>query len=286
MCTYSILYSPVYSSPNFNTCKAECFQFMGDHYKQVVITSFYVPTEPPVASFESKVVHSPPVDLIVDNFQQHKTEDKEWISPPFVTHPNGYQMCLRVEPNGFGPGRNTHLAVTALLTKGENDDHLSWPFRGSLTLQLINQKQRKQHVENKIHFSDTLGDDVCGRVVNGKVTDSGMLASVGHTNWKFIKLAVLLNPSDQISYLHHNKLRFRIKRAVIYTSGVSSRIPKWATSPGKYIAELTMTNFRKHCVAHDRWSSPAFYTHDGGYKLCISVCANGVGSGAGSHVSI
>ena len=32
--------------------------------------------------------------------------------------------------------------------------------------------------------------------------------------------------------------------------------------------------------------SPPFYTHPGGYKMCVSVCANGIGGGKGTHVSV
>ena len=172
--------------------------------------------------------------------------------------------------------------------KGENDDHLSWPFRGTLTVQLINQKQDKQHVEGKICFSDVFSDDVCGRVVDGIVTGFGMLARHRPAETKFIKLAELLtlSPSDQTCYLYHNKLRFRVKQAVIDTSRVSSKFPRWATSPGKHVAEFAMANFQEHREADDEWNSPPFYTHDEGYKLCICVYANGKYRGAGSHVSI
>ena len=178
------------------------------------------------------------------------------------------------------------MSVGARLMKGENDDCLSWPFRGTLTIQLINQKRDKQHAEDWIDYYDAHGDDVCGRVVNGKVTDIGMVASFGPAISKFIELGELLSPSDQTCYLQHNKLKFRIKQAAVYTSRVSSKIPKWATSPGKYVAEFTMTNFQEHRETNDPWGSPPFYTHNGGYKLCIAVYANGVDSGAGSHVSV
>lgn len=43
-------------------------------------------------------------------------------------------------------------------------------------------------------------------------------------------------------------------------------------------------SFRK---AHDeQWLSPPFYTHCGGYKMCLSVCPNGSQRAQGTHVSI
>ena len=246
----------------------------------------YFPAEPPVASFDSRIIYSPPVDFIMENFLQHKAEDKRWTSPPFTTCRNGYQMCLQVTPNGFWVGRNTHLCVAARLMKGENDDHLSWPFRGTVTVQLINQKQDKHHVEHNITFTDADNDETCGRVINGKVIETGMIANSGRPVSRFIELAELLFPTDEACYLHQDKLKLRIKEVVVYVSRVSSRVPRWATSPGKSIAEFTMTDFQQHRMAGDEWLSTPFYTHDGGYQLCISVHANGLDSGAGSHVSV
>ena len=240
-----------------------------------------------MASFDSKVIYSPPVDVIMDNFQQHKAQDKKWTSPPFTTHRNGYQMCLQVTPNGFWVGRNTHLCVSSRLMKGEHDDHLSWPFRGTLTVQLINQKQDKLHVEHSITFTDADGDAVCGRVVNGRVIETGMIANEGRPVSRFIELADLLLPTDETCYLNQDKLKLRVKEVVVYASRVSSRLPHWATtSPGKPIAVFTMTDFQQHLKAGDEWLSTPFFSHDGGYKLCISAHANGLDSGAGSHVSV
>ena len=50
--------------------------------------------------------------------------------------------------------------------------------------------------------------------------------------------------------------------------------------------EFTMTGFEKHKRADDRWYSEPFYTHLHGYKLCLSVDANGWGEGNGTHVSV
>ena len=46
------------------------------------------------------------------------------------------------------------------------------------------------------------------------------------------------------------------------------------------------TNFNQHKTADDRIYSPAFYTSPKGYKMCISVNANGVGEGENTHVSV
>ena len=47
-----------------------------------------------------------------------------------------------------------------------------------------------------------------------------------------------------------------------------------------------MTEFNQHKSSKQDWYSPPFYTHPGGYKICIRVDANGCGKGAGTHVSV
>ena len=44
--------------------------------------------------------------------------------------------------------------------------------------------------------------------------------------------------------------------------------------------------FNQHKSLRREWYSPPFYTHPGGYKMCIRVCANGCDEGAGTHVSV
>ena len=50
--------------------------------------------------------------------------------------------------------------------------------------------------------------------------------------------------------------------------------------------EFTMTYFAARKKDNDGWYSPPFYSHPRGYKLCLSVDANGSGTGKGTHVSV
>ena len=47
-----------------------------------------------------------------------------------------------------------------------------------------------------------------------------------------------------------------------------------------------MTDFSQHKSANDAWYSPPFYSHLGGYKMCLKVYSNGDDSSAGTHVSV
>ena len=47
-------------------------------------------------------------------------------------------------------GEGTCVSVGAHLMKGENDNHLPWPFTGKLTVELLNQ------LEDDNHYSKTM----------------------------------------------------------------------------------------------------------------------------------
>ena len=52
------------------------------------------------------------------------------------------------------------------------------------------------------------------------------------------------------------------------------------------VLQFGMPNFRQHKDKMDYWYSPPLYVYPGGYKFCIAVCANGLGSGTGTYVTV
>ena len=50
--------------------------------------------------------------------------------------------------------------------------------------------------------------------------------------------------------------------------------------------DFVMDDFIEHKNKDDRWYSPSFYTHNGGYLMCLAVDANGFGDGSNTHVSV
>ena len=50
--------------------------------------------------------------------------------------------------------------------------------------------------------------------------------------------------------------------------------------------DVKLTDFQMHKKAGDDWFSPPFYSHIGGYKMCLSVDAKGLGGGEDTHVSV
>ena len=96
-------------------------------------------------------------------FRVKYTEERVF-SPAFYTHPYGYRMCVRVDPKGIGNGKGTHVAIYTYLMCGLFDDYLKWPFRGSVTIQVVNQAGDHDHVEYIIDYNDktTAGVRVTG----------------------------------------------------------------------------------------------------------------------------
>ena len=68
------------------------------------------------------------------SFTEKKANNKRFYSSPFYTSQNGYRFCINVDANGAGDGKGTHVSVFAWLMKGDNDDSLTWPFTGSVTI--------------------------------------------------------------------------------------------------------------------------------------------------------
>ena len=210
-----------------------------------------------------------PTELTMTNFEQHKTDSDRWYSPPFYTHPQGYKMCLSVDANGYGKGKGMHVSVYACLMRGEFDDHLKWPFKANVVLQLCNQLEDRRHHGYTISFSETANLRAISRVTSGERAESG-----GGTSTLIAHKDLNFNPANNCQYLKHDNLRFR----VITVESLSE--------PGVLPTELTMLNFEQHKTDRDDWYSPPFYTHPQGYKMCLNVLANGYGEGKGTHVSV
>ena len=119
-------------------------------------------------------------------------------------------MCLDVDANGYGDGASTHVSVFVKLMRGEHDDKLTWPFRGDITIQLVNQNRNGDHVEHTVVFEDDAAThgDVSGRVVERERAESGWGEPefISHTK---------LESTDQ--YIKNDSIKFRVT-AVVHSS--------------------------------------------------------------------
>ena len=151
-------------------------------------------------AFAPKPVFIPPPDTIMDNFGGKKNDDTRWYSPAFNTHVGGYKMCLKVTANGWGSGKGTHVGLAGYLMKGEFDSHLQWPFKGEITVELVNQKEGGKNSINRIPDLE----EVCERVTEGE------RASKGWGFGTFIAHTDLYKPEEDKEYLLNDTLIFRI----------------------------------------------------------------------------
>ena len=80
-------------------------------------------------------------------------------------------MCLRVVLNDFLPV--FFFALSVYLMRAEHDDRLVWPFRGDITVQLVDQIKDQDHMIVDFGFSKKSPISSCSRVKSGERAKSG-----------------------------------------------------------------------------------------------------------------
>ncbi len=146
------------------------------------------------------ILLGPPV-LTITNFQQHKRDADIWYSPPVYTHHQGYKICLRVDANGDGTAKGTHVSVFVYLMRGEFDDFLKWPFRGVMSIELLDQVNGKDNKTDTITYDDKTPNKYCIRVTEGERSLNGW----GHTEF-------IAHTELEPKYLRNDTLLFQIHK--------------------------------------------------------------------------
>ena len=116
-------------------------------------------------------------------------------------------MCLQVYANGHCDGKDTHISVFTRLMCGEFDSQLKWPFRGVITIQLVNNLEDKKHHTVGIHYA-RISSASSSRLTGTR----GMWSmAVGRGRTQFILNSKLgLSVANNCQYLKDNCLIFRI----------------------------------------------------------------------------
>ena len=143
-----------------------------------------------------------PVTCTMPGFEEKKRLNNIWHGPPFYTHPCGYKMCLKVDANGCGGGKNTRVSVYLYAMQGEYDEFLKWPIRADITVQLMNQMGDYGHHAMIIPITD-LADETFRRVYIIEVGESQGRSSHGWGFSTFISHSNLLP-----KYLKDDCLKF------------------------------------------------------------------------------
>ena len=89
-------------------------------------------------------------------FTEKKEHEREFLSDPFYTHPEGYKLTICVDANGNNKYNGTHVSVWVYLMKGEYDGQLEFPFKGTITIELLNQLDDNNHHSKSFTHDGTL----------------------------------------------------------------------------------------------------------------------------------
>ena len=141
-----------------------------------------------------------PLYLTMGKFSTKLVDEEEWTSHPFYTHPRGYKMCLNVDPYGVNIGEGTHISVFLKLMRGPFDNHLSWPFRGSITVMLLDQSNGgDDHRAKTINFNESTPEECTRRVAQGEKCNEG---------WGFSRF--IAHRKLYTKYLKRDTLHFKV----------------------------------------------------------------------------
>ena len=111
---------------------------------------------------------------------EHKMDNKlQWFSPPYYTKLHyGYKMGFVVDFL-WEYGTPGYLDIYSYMMKGHYDDHLQWPFQGTVAIQIVNR--------NGPDYLFRYRDSDCGdRVTNGE-RGPVLFPQGGYTSYKSIK---------------------------------------------------------------------------------------------------
>lgn len=86
----------------------------------------------------------------IEDFRNKKEAEARGQPPclssvPFHTGRCGYKMAAKVYLNGDGEGRGTHLSLYVVLMPGDFDALLSWPFKQTVSLSVLDQSGAGNH---------------------------------------------------------------------------------------------------------------------------------------------
>ena len=154
---------------------------------------------------KTNTVHSeikyPQHTVVLNGYQERSRNTFSWCSPPYYTHSHGYKMCVIV---WMGPAHRS-LPVYSCLLRGEYDDALKWPFRGTVVVQLLNQLSDDNHYDYVFDYSQA-SDSVSQRVKSGERSYGRDPSAPGH-----LPLTALeYNSSKKCQYLKNDCLKFKI----------------------------------------------------------------------------
>ncbi len=160
-----------------------------------------------VDTLESKV-RVVPVVLKLSDFNKCKDANDVWYSGGFYSHPAGYRTTISVDTNGNREENRSHLSMYVCLTGGVYDDNLVWPFNGTITLELLNQLEDRNHKVMTLQLCGSGNSTRCAV----RPPDGGR-NSQGYGWSKFIPhTGLAYTSSNNCQYLKDDCLYFRVTK--------------------------------------------------------------------------
>ena len=77
-------------------------------------------------------------------------------SDGFYTSCHGYKLCIRANLNGVDNGNGSHVSLFIHFMRGDFDDILDWPFKGRITMTIMDQGEHRQHIVEVLESKPTL----------------------------------------------------------------------------------------------------------------------------------
>ena len=95
---------------------------------------------------------SPPYTFKMTDYEGMKKSCRKWTSPEFYSRPGGYKMQMMVYPSGLGDIKDC-LSLYISIISGLQDRELYWPFAATVTVQILNQIEDKEHYSKSFRLA-------------------------------------------------------------------------------------------------------------------------------------
>ena len=169
----------------------------------------------------------PPLVFTFPDYFSKKKEDRPWFSAPFYSHIRGYKMSTSIRAYAKGK-HNKHLQVFLVIVRGDFDTSLSWPFKGKIVIELLNQAQNSNHFTATITYTEAT-DISCSSPAHlsslyyPPSVEPGDFRGTAHVSYvsapwgirHFISHEQLETSTPTLRYIHNGCLQFRIASVVL-----------------------------------------------------------------------
>ena len=139
----------------------------------------------------------------ISEFSKRKQFNNIYFSPSFTTSRQGYKFSIKAFANGVKSGRGSNITISAIIMKGQHDDHLKWPFTGTIIIKVLNWLEDKGHFK-QVYSIDP--NDGIARVTEGEYGKDFCF-------YKFMSHTSLFDSSTNTQYLKDNCIRVRVHKS-------------------------------------------------------------------------